>query len=60
MYQMSVDGGLASSKSEARNFHAAGAISVNGQKVLPDQEIKWQAGNNLIKRGKNSFAIVEG
>lgn len=59
LYQMLVDTGLASSKSEARNFHNSGAISVNGKKVLPDQEIDWQSGANLLKRGKNSFAIVE-
>jgi tyrosyl-tRNA synthetase len=59
LYQMVVDGNLASSKSEARNFHASGAISVNGQKVLPDQEISWKDGANLLKRGKNSFAIAE-
>ena len=59
LYQMLVDSGLAGSKSEARNFHASGAVSVNGQKVLPDQEIAWKTGANLLKRGKNSFAIVE-
>jgi tyrosyl-tRNA synthetase len=59
LYQMVVDGGLASSKSEARSFHASGAISVNGKKVLPDQEIAWKDGANLLKRGKNSFAIAE-
>ncbi len=58
-YQMLVDAGLANSKSEARTFHTSGAISVNGEKVLPDQEITWKSGANLIKRGKNSFAIVE-
>jgi hypothetical protein len=32
---------------------------VNGEKTLPDQEIAWKNGANLLKRGKNSFAIVE-
>lgn len=59
LYDMLVEAGLASSKSEARGFHAAGAISVNGQKTLPDQEILFMNGSNLLKRGKNSFAIVE-
>lgn len=59
LYQMVVDAGLAGSKSEARNFHASGALSVNGVKVLPDQVIIWRTGANLLKRGKNSFAIVE-
>lgn len=59
LYQMVVEAGLAGSKSEARNFHASGALSVNGGKVLPDHEIIWRTGANLLKRGKNSFAIVE-
>lgn len=59
LYDMMVDGGLASSKSEARNFHVSGAVSINGIKVLPDQEIIFREGANLLKRGKNSFAIVE-
>lgn len=59
LYQLLVDTSLAGSKSEARNFHASGAISVNGEKTLPDQEIVWKSGANLLKRGKNSFAIVE-
>lgn len=59
LYQMVLDAGLASSKSEARNFHNSGAISVNGIKVMPDQNIAWKQGANLLKRGKNSFAIIE-
>lgn len=59
LYQMVVDTGLASSKSEARNFHNSGAISINGIKTMPDQEIVWKSGANLLKRGKNSFAIIE-
>lgn len=58
LYDMLVQAGLASSKGDARNFHAAGAISVNGKKVLPDQEIVFRSGANLIKRGKNSFALI--
>jgi tyrosyl-tRNA synthetase len=59
LYDMLVNAKLASSKGEARNFHASGAISINGQKTLPDQEIIFRGGANLLKRGKNSFAIVE-
>jgi tyrosyl-tRNA synthetase len=59
LYQMLVDTGLAVSKSEARNFHAAGAISINGEKTLPDQEIVLKPGANLLKKGKNSFALIE-
>ncbi len=48
--------GLASSRSEARKLAAAGAITVNGQKVAEDTEIKQIA---LLKRGKNKFAVVK-
>lgn len=59
LYDMVVAANLASSKSEARNFHASGALSVNGEKILPGQEITIRKGSNLLKRGKNSFAIVD-
>ncbi len=58
VYQTIVDAGLASSKSEARTFVSSGAISVNGQKITPE-EADLKKGANLMKRGKNSFAIVE-
>lgn len=53
-----VAGGLASSKTEARNFLDAGAISVNGQKAGPQNLDLFVLGPNLVKRGKNSFVIV--
>jgi tyrosyl-tRNA synthetase len=59
VYQTIVDAGLASSKSEARNFVASGAISLNGQKIAADQTPELRPGVNLLKRGKNSFAMVE-
>lgn len=59
LYDMICSSGLASSKSEARNFHAQGALSINGEKTIPDQKIHFQKGFNLLKRGKNSFAIVD-
>lgn len=58
VYQTIVDAGLASSKSEARTFVSSGAISVNGKKITPEKAPLKQ-GANLMKRGKNSFAIVE-
>lgn len=57
--QILVDAGLAASKSEARAFLANGAISVNGQKAGPENLNLFVKGNNLVRRGKNSFAIVE-
>lgn len=53
-----VTAGLASSNSEANRFVTAGSVSINGQKVVGDM-VDFQAGNNLLKRGKNSFAIIK-
>ncbi len=55
---MIVAAGLASSNSEAMRFIEVGAISVNGQKITNDSTT-FQRGNNLLRRGKNNFAIVE-
>ena len=57
--QVIVDAGLASSKSEARNFLNAGAIYINGQKAGPKNLHLFVKGDNLLRRGKNSFAIVK-
>lgn len=54
-----VGAGLAASKTEARNFQANGAITVNGSKVDINQPAPLKNGANLLKRGKNSFAIIE-
>lgn len=57
IYQTLVMAHLAGSTSEARNFLGSGAVSINGQKATPETAL-LQNGDNLIKRGKNSFAIV--
>lgn len=57
--QILLDAGLASSKTEARRFLEGGAVSVNGQKAGPENLDLFVKGNNLLKRGKNHFAIVE-
>lgn len=54
-----VHAGLASSNSEANRFLVSGAISINGEKWLDDSKVTFHKGANLLKRGKNSFAIVE-
>jgi tyrosyl-tRNA synthetase len=59
LYEVLVHAGLASSKSEARQFVAGGAVSVNGQKITPETERPFTEPLNLIKRGKNTFALVE-
>lgn len=57
--QILVEAGLASSKSEARTFLTSGAISINGQKAGPHNLDLFVKGNNLLRRGKNTFAIAE-
>ena len=49
------DSGLAASKGEARRLILGGAVSVNGVKILDDQQITEKS---LIKKGKNSFLLV--
>jgi tyrosyl-tRNA synthetase len=50
------ESGTVSSKGEARRLILGGAISINGQKILDDQDVPTPA---LIKRGKNSFLLVK-
>jgi len=51
-----VDAGLAKSNGEARRLLMAGAVSVNGAKQADDTEL---AAHQLIKKGKNSFILVQ-
>jgi tyrosyl-tRNA synthetase len=55
--QTIVKAGLASSNTEANRFITSGGIYINGEKAQEDNAFKQ--GANLLKRGKNSFAIVE-
>ena len=50
--------GLASSKSEALRLVDSGAILVNGKKASKHEMGLLRKGDNLIRRGKNNFAIV--
>lgn len=54
-----VKAGLASSNTEAGRFISSGAVSINGQKTGPDSAAQFKKGDNLLRRGKNSFAVVE-
>lgn len=51
--------GLASSNSEASRFIVGGSVTINGVKVTPESIEFFRNGSNLLKQGKNSFAIVE-
>lgn len=53
-----VAAGLASSNSEANRFISSGGVSINGRKIVGDM-VDFQKGKNLLKRGKNSFAIIQ-
>ena len=51
--------GLAGSNSEAIRLIQSGGITLNGSKVSDPQAVIGQKGDNLLKRGKNQFAIIE-
>ena len=53
-----VAAGLASSRTEAQRFLDSGAVSINGMRVSTNDMAALQEGHNLLKRGKNSFAII--
>lgn len=54
-----VQAGLASSKKEARTFLSSGAVYINSQKAGPENLDLLVSGLNLIKRGKNTFAVID-
>lgn len=59
--QVLVQSNLASSNSEARRFVDSGAVSINGEKVTLETDLKSLTANNnhlLLKRGKNLFALI--
>ncbi len=56
--QTLVDSKLASSKGEARNFIKGNGVSLNGHKISLG-DTSFVKGMNLIKVGKNKFAVVE-
>lgn len=56
-----VAAGVATSRSEAMRLINSGAISVNGNKCTIEKGINniFTKGDNLLKKGKNTFVIVE-
>jgi tyrosyl-tRNA synthetase len=57
-----VKSGLATSNSGAMRFIQSGAVSVNGEKVDSNRDLRSIASNNgtwLLKRGKNSFTLIK-
>lgn len=53
-----VDTGLASSKTEARRFLESGAIYINNEKVSEAFRYGNIKGSSIIRRGKNSCAVL--
>jgi tyrosyl-tRNA synthetase len=57
-----VGSNLATSNSEARRFVESGAMSINGEKVSLETDLTALNANHghlLIRRGKNTFALVK-
>lgn len=52
------DAGLTSSNGEANRLITGGAISVNGVK-LESSDFSFDSGYSLLKKGKNTFALVK-
>jgi tyrosyl-tRNA synthetase len=57
--QIAVRAGLAASLSEANRFISGGGLSLNGEKITADAAPSFKSGDNLLKRGKNNFAVIE-
>ncbi len=57
-HNLVVQAGLASSVSEARRLDSQQAFSLNSVKIVPGTAPVFLDGYNLLKRGKNSFAII--
>ena len=53
-----VESNLASSNSEATRFISEGSVSINGRKVGGTEDT-FESGYSLLRRGKNSFALVK-
>ena len=51
-----VDSGVASSNSEAHRLLTGNAVSINGKKVIEDQQL---TAPSLIKKGKNTFILAK-
>ena len=50
-----IETNIATSNGDARRLISSGAVSVNGEKVNQDMDVK---STSLIKKGKNSFILV--
>lgn len=63
IFEVLVNSGLASSKSEARRYLVDKAVYINGQQISSDKEhFEYKDiihGHAILRRGKNSSAIVQ-
>lgn len=53
-----VETGLASSNGEANRLIEGGGVSINGQKISDSSVNSFKQGHNLLRKGKNNFAII--
>lgn len=58
-----VESGLATSLGEARRFMQQNGVTLNGEKIGPDyaltQDDRKAAGSALLRRGKNTYALID-
>ena len=63
LVQLLVEGGLASSNTEARHFLQSGAVYINGQQSAADKESLDSKdviqGYTVLRRGKNSQVLIQ-
>lgn len=58
--ELLVHSGVAQSKRQAREFVASGAIRLNGQQIQSLDDLAFDAGLTIVRRGKNTVVLVEG
>ncbi len=57
--ELLVVSGVAQSKRQAREFVASGAIRLNGQQINSLDELTFDKGLTVVRRGKNTIVLVE-
>ena len=59
IYSLLIESKLASSKNEARNFVDSGAVYVNGEKYISSENLTFNNGYLLLRRGKNKQILIK-
>lgn len=58
--ELLVHSGVAQSKRHARELVTSGAIRLNGQQIQSLDELAFDTGLTIVRRGKNTVVLVEG